>query len=266
MKEKDINILYFDFGNHIEKNVLRKICFNSWKKFFPNANYICINEENEDFKKYIEQDEFTKGCFKANKLWYLADSYRLYLASVYDNLLYLDTDVYIRKDLMKLLNENDELCGCQFSKISFEGNCCLLLPDKETALPQNGTFLWTKNKTDKFKPIVNFYKNKSFNDIEFNSVVNERFSYLFNVLKNDREYFNHLHLSMYKRYGNFQKIIPIKKPISFARIGIVVNYLFVIVNENFYDGNFDFNLNVCPEFFNDLINTDDPTILKDLLS
>lgn len=264
MEEKDINILYFDFGNHIEKNILRKICFNSWKKFFPNANYICISEENKDFKKFIEQDEFTRGCFKANNLCFLADSYRLYLTSIYDNLLYLDTDVYIRKDLMKLLNENDELCGCQFSKIVKDG---YLVPDKEKALPQNGTFLWTKNKTDKFKPIVDFYKNEKFEDTEFNIVVNEKFNYLFNILENDREYFNHLHLSMFKLYNRFQKIVPIKNLISFAKNGIYqARYLFVVANEDFCDGNFDFNLNVCPEFFNDLVNTDDPIILKDLLS
>lgn len=254
LTDKDINVLYFDFGNHIENNILRKICFNSWKKWLPNANYICINEENEEFKKFIKECKFTKESIKSNCLAFLADSCRLYLTSAYDNLLYLDTDVYIRTDIMDLLNKNNELCGCQLNN--------------GIVLPQNGTFLWTRNKTDKFNPIVEFYHNRSFNNDEYNIVVNEKFKNLFNVLVNDTIYFNHLHLSMYEK---FKKIIPIIEEDSksipllpIVRKAIQFVYLFVTKGVQ-YDNIFEADLKVCDEFFDDLCNYDSDIIIKDFI-
>lgn len=181
LKEEDINVVYFDVGNHLDD--LRKACIESWHKFLPKANFICITEEDPELKEYLENNVWAKACMEQKMTRYAIDVFRLILAEKYDNYLYLDTDVFIKQSPLELLNKNDEICGIEIID--------------NAQVPQNGTVFWLRHKTDKFKELVDKYNTKLKFDFEnTNGVVNKDSSYLFNLI-DVKDYFYHVHFGYF---------------------------------------------------------------------
>ena len=78
---------------------LAKKCIKSWKKFCPDYEIICWNEDNFD----ISQNRYMKEAYEAKKWAFVSDFARLKV--VYDNGgIYLDTDVELIKPIDDLLN------------------------------------------------------------------------------------------------------------------------------------------------------------------
>jgi hypothetical protein len=80
-------------------------CIKSWKKYCPDYEIICWNEENFD----INQNLYMKQAYEAGKWAFVSDYARLKI--IYDNGgIYLDTDVELIKPLDPLL-ENSGFMG-----------------------------------------------------------------------------------------------------------------------------------------------------------
>ena len=79
---------------------LAKKCIKSWKKYCPDYEIICHNEDNFD----LSQNRYLNEAYKAGKWAFVSDYARLKI--IYDNGgIYLDTDVELIKpieDLVKL--------------------------------------------------------------------------------------------------------------------------------------------------------------------
>ncbi len=94
-------IHYCWFGrNPLPEKVLR--CIDSWKKFYPDANIKCWNEDNFDVSSVL----FTAEAYKCGRWAFVADYVRFY-ALYHEGGLYLDTDVEIIRPL-------DDLCDNSF--------------------------------------------------------------------------------------------------------------------------------------------------------
>ena len=98
-------IHYCWFGNNPKPQSMLK-CIASWKIFCPTYEIIEWNDENFDIEKcplYVRQ------AYKAKKWAYVTDYARLKI--VYENGgIYLDTDVELKKNLDKLLNNIAFFC------------------------------------------------------------------------------------------------------------------------------------------------------------
>ncbi len=92
-------IHYCWFGRN-ELPRLYKKCIKSWKKFCPDYEIICWNEDNFDFtcNQYVEE------AYKAGKWAFVSDYVRLKAVYEYGG-IYLDTDVELIKSLEPLLCE-----------------------------------------------------------------------------------------------------------------------------------------------------------------
>ena len=90
-------IHYCWFGNN-EMPKRAKKCIESWKKYCPDYEIICWNEENFDFS----QNQYAKEAYEAGKWAFVTDYVRLKV--VYDcGGIYMDTDVELIKPLEPLL-------------------------------------------------------------------------------------------------------------------------------------------------------------------
>ena len=80
---------------------LAEKCIASWKKYCPEYEIICHNEDNFD----ISQNKYAKEAYEAGKWAFVSDYVRLKV--LYDEGgIYLDTDVEIIKPLDELIEEN----------------------------------------------------------------------------------------------------------------------------------------------------------------
>ena len=78
---------------------LAKKCIKSWKKYCPDYEIICHNEENFD----VTQNCYMKEAYESGKWAFVSDFARLRV--VYDNGgIYLDTDVELIKPIDDLLD------------------------------------------------------------------------------------------------------------------------------------------------------------------
>ncbi|EOS43386.1 hypothetical protein C810_03874 [Lachnospiraceae bacterium A2] len=96
MIPKVIHYCWFGNGEYSEK---MEKCISSWKKYCPDYEIICWNEENYDIhkNKYVEQ-AYEK------KMWaFVSDYFRFDVIYNYGG-IYLDTDVELLKPLDKLLD------------------------------------------------------------------------------------------------------------------------------------------------------------------
>lgn len=76
-------------------------CIESWKKFCPGFEIICLNEDSFDFTENLYASE----AYKAGKWAFVSDYARL--KAIYDcGGIYLDTDVELIKPLDMLLETN----------------------------------------------------------------------------------------------------------------------------------------------------------------
>ena len=90
-------IHYCWFGKGEMPKIAQK-CIKSWKKYCPDYEIICHNEENFD----ISQNRYMKEAYDAKKWAFVSDFVRLKV--IYDHGgVYLDTDVELLKPLDPLL-------------------------------------------------------------------------------------------------------------------------------------------------------------------
>ena len=94
-------VIYYCWFGKGEMPKLAKKCIKSWKKYCPQFNIVCLNEENFD----INQNKYAKEAYEAGKWAFVSDYARLKV--LYDNGgIYLDTDVEIIKPIDNLIKEN----------------------------------------------------------------------------------------------------------------------------------------------------------------
>ena len=80
---------------------LAEKCIASWKKFCPDYEIVCHNEDNFD----ISENRYAKEAYEAGKWAFVSDYVRLKV--LYENGgIYLDTDVEIIKPIDELIKEN----------------------------------------------------------------------------------------------------------------------------------------------------------------
>ena len=78
---------------------LAKKCIKSWKKFCPDYEIICHNEDNFD----LHENKYVREAYEAKKWAFVSDYARLKI--IYDNGgIYLDTDVEIIRPVDELLS------------------------------------------------------------------------------------------------------------------------------------------------------------------
>lgn len=206
LKEENINVVYYDFFDHLKNNRLRQICVESWKRALPKANFICKTENTPEIAEFIKNDKWCQECLKhGNMKNYLVDTIRLWESLNIENYLYLDTDVYLLKSPMELLNKYDLFAGKQTGDLFRFCNF-----DKKIELFQNGTVMWSRKPNDIIKELLQFYNElprEECRNGNFNSYIN----YLFD-LKNKKKlkdyaldfsesanYFYHFFLSVIER-------------------------------------------------------------------
>lgn len=99
---KVIHYCWFGKG---EMPRISKKCIKSWKKYCPDYEIICWNEDNFD----LSQNRYMKEAYEAGKWAFVSDYARLKI--IHDNGgIYLDTDVEIIKPIDDLL-ENSGFMG-----------------------------------------------------------------------------------------------------------------------------------------------------------
>ena len=99
---KKIHYCWFGKG---EMPKLAKKCIKSWKKYCPDYEIICWNEDNFD----LSQNRYMQEAYTSGKWAFVSDFARLKI--IYDNGgIYLDTDVEIIKPIDDLL-ENHAFMG-----------------------------------------------------------------------------------------------------------------------------------------------------------
>ena len=80
---------------------LAEKCIQSWKKYCPDYEIVCWNEDNFD----INQNKYAREAYEAGKWAFVSDYVRLKV--LYDEGgIYLDTDVELIKSLDPLVKEN----------------------------------------------------------------------------------------------------------------------------------------------------------------
>lgn len=95
---KVIHYCWFGRG---ELPKLAKKCIKSWKKYCPDYEIVCHNEDNFD----VAQNRYAKEAYDAGKWAFVSDYVRLQV--LYDEGgIYLDTDVELIKPLDALIQEH----------------------------------------------------------------------------------------------------------------------------------------------------------------
>lgn len=110
-------IHYCWFGNG-KMPALSEKCIKSWKKYCPEYEIVCWNEDNFD----ISQNKYAKEAYEAKKWAFVSDYVRLKV--LYDEGgIYLDTDVELIKPVDKLIEENGYMgfddCGIISTGLGF---------------------------------------------------------------------------------------------------------------------------------------------------
>ena len=90
-------IHYCWFGNGEMPSITEK-CIKSWKKYCPDYEIICWNEENFD----LTQNKYMRQAYEAGKWAFVSDFARLKILHDHGG-IYLDTDVELIRSLDSLL-------------------------------------------------------------------------------------------------------------------------------------------------------------------
>lgn len=91
---------------------LAKKCIESWKKYLPNFEIICWNEDNSN----LDECPFVRDAY-ANKKWaFVADYIRTKVMYEYGG-IYFDTDMEIIKPIDDLLDKNKGFLGVEDSHL-----------------------------------------------------------------------------------------------------------------------------------------------------
>ena len=92
-------VIHYCWFGKCEMPKLAKKCIKSWKKYCPDYEIICWNEENFD----LTQNRYMYEAYEAGKWAFVSDVARLII--VYENGgIYLDTDVELIKPIDDLLD------------------------------------------------------------------------------------------------------------------------------------------------------------------
>ncbi len=94
-------VIYYCWFGKGKMPALAEKCIASWKKYCPDYEIVCINEENFD----INQNRYAKEAYEAGKWAFVSDFARLKV--LYESGgVYMDTDVELLKPIDKLLEES----------------------------------------------------------------------------------------------------------------------------------------------------------------
>lgn len=94
-------VIYYCWFGRGKLPTLAEKCIKSWKKYCPDFEIICLNEDNFD----ISQNKYAKEAYDAGKWAFVSDYARLKV--LYENGgIYLDTDVELLKPIDDLIEEN----------------------------------------------------------------------------------------------------------------------------------------------------------------
>lgn len=94
---KVIHYCWFGKG---EMPAIAKKCIKSWKKYCPEYEIVCHNEENFD----ISQNRYAKEAYDAGK-WAFVSDYARFKVMYDEGGIYLDTDVELIKPIDDLVKE-----------------------------------------------------------------------------------------------------------------------------------------------------------------
>ena len=106
MKEgKFIHYCWFG-GKPLPK--LAKKCLASWKRYFPDYEIICWNEDNSN----LDECDFVKKAYASGYYAFVADYIRT--KAIYEmGGIYFDTDMEIIKDPKKILTQCESFLGVE---------------------------------------------------------------------------------------------------------------------------------------------------------
>ncbi len=90
-------VIYYCWFGRGKMPALSEKCLKSWKRYCPDYDIVCINEDNFD----INQNRYAKEAYDAGKWAFVSDYARLKVLYEKGG-IYLDTDVEIIKSIDKL--------------------------------------------------------------------------------------------------------------------------------------------------------------------
>ena len=172
LKEEDINVVYYDFYDHLKNDKVRQLCIESWKRFLPKANFICKTEKTPEIAEFIKNDRWCQECLRqGNMKNYFVDTIRLWESLNIKNYLYLDTDVYLLENPMELLRTHDLFAGSQTKGLVVNGHLM-----EDVKIFQNGTVMWSRKPHNIIKKLLEYYQAKAVCDKDhYNSRINFEF-------------------------------------------------------------------------------------------
>lgn len=93
-------VIHYCWFGHGKMSALTEKCIKSWKRYCPDYEIVCWNEENYDFSV----NRYAKEAYEAGKWAFVSDYARLKI--LYDKGgIYLDTDVELLKPLDELVKD-----------------------------------------------------------------------------------------------------------------------------------------------------------------
>ena len=93
-------VIYYCWFGRGKMPALAEKCMKSWKKFCPEYDIVCLNEDNFD----IAGNRYAKEAYDAGKWAFVSDYARLKVLYEHGG-IYLDTDVELLKPLDALISE-----------------------------------------------------------------------------------------------------------------------------------------------------------------
>ena len=91
-------IIHYCWFGHNKLPALYEKCIQSWKKYCPDYEIVCWNEENFD----ITQNRYAKEAYEAGKWAFVSDYVRLKVLFEHGG-IYLDTDVELIRPIDALV-------------------------------------------------------------------------------------------------------------------------------------------------------------------
>ena len=132
-------IIHYCWFGKSEMPVKEQECVSTWKKYFPNYEFILWNENNFDYQSC----DFAAQAYEVKKYAFVSDYARAKVLYEYGG-VYLDTDFKILKDFRNLLEDVDGVVG--FERKAFIGTAIIACTPKNEFIEK----LLVYYKTNKF--------------------------------------------------------------------------------------------------------------------
>lgn len=152
-------IHYCWFGNGKFPKLAQK-CLESWKKFCPDYEIICWNEEKFD----LNINTYVKEAYENKKYAFVTDYVRLYVLYNYGG-IYMDTDVEVLKSLDEFLQHK-----------AFSGF------ENETDIPTG--IMGSEKGVKIFKELLNYYESIHFKKKDGTLDITSNVTTITNIMKN----------------------------------------------------------------------------------